>query len=119
MIHSVFDPVAGLWEHLECPDRIGVNDDHPTPVFPSGMKLGIPSTIAARPLPQGCRRIGAGPHVRGTVSSRSSIVRQGPGADMGGRDPSLGAFEAGSGAGLLIAAGAVAAVAAFFLCRRL
>ena len=43
----------------------------PTPRIPRGTDIGVAPEDAARPLPVGAMRVGAGPHARGMVAARN------------------------------------------------
>lgn len=70
MIYSLHDPINGGFRYYEAPGQVPINDDHPTPVFSVETPLGIPSTLAGRPMPaQGLRR-GVGSEARGSIVSQ-------------------------------------------------
>ena len=71
MIYSVHNPVTGAFEYWQGPPDIPINNDLPTPRWNQTIatKLGIPASLAARPLPAGSVRAGAGTLPKGMISS--------------------------------------------------
>ena len=71
MKYSVHNPMQGGFDYYEGPDVTAINNDQPTPVFDSSIrtKLGIPASLAGRPLPTDAVLKGHGPTAQGSVSS--------------------------------------------------
>lgn len=71
MIYSVHDPVSGRFRYFEGGKDVAINDDLPTPRWDSSVrtKIGIPASMAARPLPPGSVQVGEGELPVGMMSS--------------------------------------------------
>ena len=79
MIYSVHDPQSGQFAYFEGGPDVAINDDLPTPRWPSDIrtKLGVPSILASRPLPPDARQTGAGALPVGLLSTGMPGVWQG------------------------------------------
>jgi len=71
MRYSVHNPILGGFDYYDGPDVTAINNDQPTPVFDSSLrtKLGIPASVAGRPLPPDASLRGHGATAQGAVSS--------------------------------------------------
>jgi hypothetical protein len=79
MKFSVHNKLKGGFDYYEAADTVPVNDDHPSPRLASHRtKMGVPATLAGRPLPKGARASGHGQYPVGSVSSGK------PGSWLGG-----------------------------------
>jgi hypothetical protein len=67
MIFSLHDQVNGGFKYFEAPGTVPINDDHPTPSFASETALGVPSTLAGRPVPANMRPAGKGLEAKGII----------------------------------------------------
>jgi hypothetical protein len=69
MIYSCFDPKSGLYDYYEGPDTYPINADLPVPShLPAEIPgIGVPSIVAARPMPSGLQPAGKGWHARGML----------------------------------------------------
>lgn len=67
---SVHNPIRGGFDYYEAPDTVPINDDHATPELSKfRTKIGVPATLAGRPLPKIARKVGHGDVPVGSVSS--------------------------------------------------
>jgi hypothetical protein len=73
VIYSLHDQVNGGFKYFEAPGSVGINDDHPTPAFRGETPLGVPSTLAGRPVPSRSRPVGRGQEARGIIVSPSAV----------------------------------------------
>jgi hypothetical protein len=72
MIYSVFVPERGEYEYWETSEQRPLNADLPIPDLPPVVGgIGVPSIEAARALPAGARRVGAGWLPRGMIARRA------------------------------------------------
>ena len=71
MRYSVHNPVTGAFEYFEGGPGVAINDDLPTPKYDASVrtKIGIPSSVAGRPLPPNARRVGSGKLPVGLIST--------------------------------------------------
>jgi hypothetical protein len=69
MIYSLHDQVNGGFRYFEAPGTVPINDDQPTPAFAAETALGVPSTLAGRPVPSGMKPAGKGLEARGIIIS--------------------------------------------------
>jgi len=71
MLYSVHNTVAGGFDYYDGPDQVAINDDLPTPKYSSAIEtpIGIPASLAGRPLPPGSRPIGHGDLPKGSMST--------------------------------------------------
>ena len=71
MMYSVHNPIAGGFDYFDGPDQVPINDDMPTPKYGPAVEtpIGIPATMAARPLPPGSTPMGHGTLPKGSISS--------------------------------------------------
>ena len=69
MIYSLHDQVNGGFRYFEAPGTVAINDDHATPSFAMETPLGVPSTLAGRPVPSRSKPIGTGVEARGIIVS--------------------------------------------------
>lgn len=71
MIYSVHNPFTGVFDYFEAGPDVPINDDLPTPRWGNDIttKLGVPSSLAGRPLPPGALKVGSGPLPQGLISS--------------------------------------------------
>lgn len=108
MIYSVHNPVSGAFEYFEAAPDVAINDDLPTPRWGKDVKtkLGVPSSLAARPLPPGAQPRGSGSQPKGLMSSGQE--GQWVGTKKGSLPSGLGLFEEGSRWPAVFAGGAVA-----------
>ena len=96
MRYSVHNVFRGGFDYYDGPDVTPINDDQPTPAFDSSIRtqLGIPASLAGRPLPANASIRGHGPTAQGAVSSgkrgswsntaaRSAAIPSGIGAALG------------------------------------
>jgi len=67
----VHNPMRGGFDYYEAPDSNAINDDMPTPRYPSQLvtKLGVPASMAGRPLPPGAVQRGHGDLPKGSIST--------------------------------------------------
>ena len=86
---SVQDPIRGDFVYFDGPSLAAINDDQPIPRFASEIvtSLGVPSILAGRPMPQGCKERGRGTQAKGYISTGKLA---GKSNFAGGGDPSLG-----------------------------
>ena len=108
MIYSVHNPVSGAFEYFEAPPDVAINDDLPTPRWGRDVKtkLGVPSSMAGRPLPAGAQPRGSGPQPVGLMSSGQQGLWVG--TKKGSLPSGLGLFDAGSRWPVMFAGAAVA-----------
>lgn len=113
MIYSVHNPVSGVFEYFEAQPDVAINDDLPTPRWGSDVKtkLGVPSSLAARPLPPGARPRGSGMQPVGLMSTG----REGlwVGTKKGSLPSGLGLFDAQASWPVYFAGGSVVVFLAF------
>lgn len=71
MIYSVHDPVNGGFRYFEGGADVAINDDLPTPRYDASVRtpIGIPASLAARPLPPDARPTGSGALPVGSMST--------------------------------------------------
>ncbi len=71
MIYSCFDQPSGLYRYFEVDEQIPLNGDLPVPKWPAKVKtkIGVPGTLAGRPLPKSAKYVGTGWTARGIVAS--------------------------------------------------
>lgn len=103
MIYSQWLPDRGGYAYFETPERLGLADDLPTPVLRQASDIGVASTSAGRRLPANAKPIGFGKLARGSIVP----------FDRGG----LSGLTGGSSQLLLVAVGAIGAVAGYFAVR--
>lgn len=89
---SVQDPIRGDFVYFEGPSLAAINDDQPVPRFDDSIQtsLGVPSILAGRPMPPGCKETGRGRDAKGYVSTGKLAGRSNFMGGSSGRDPSLG-----------------------------
>jgi hypothetical protein len=117
MILSVRNKFKGGFDYFQAPDTVPINDDFPAFVA-NGTKtrLGIPASVAARPLPPGASRIGHGNIPKGSIcSGKTGAWRQGGVASR--LVSGLSGFDTtqATGIGLVVASVVVIAIAATML----
>ena len=102
MIYSVHNPVRGGFDYFEAQPDVPLNDDLPTPRWGSDVKtkLGVPASLAARPLPPGAAPAGQGALPVGLISTGEQ--GQWVGTKKGALPSGLGEFVAGGGLGTLV-----------------
>lgn len=112
MIYSVHDPYTGQFKYFEAKPDVAINDDLPTPRWGADVrtKIGIPASMAARPLPPGAKAVGAGALPIGLMSN--GLMGSWQGTQKGVLPSGLGAFDGTASsalpAALLVGAGASA-----------
>lgn len=119
MKYSVHNPMRGGFDYYEGPDVTPINDDQPTPVFGASIrtKLGIPASLAGRPLPPDAVLRGHGATAHGAVSSGTRGT-WGSTATRSGRNPSgigLGDFSSPSTLQTVVGLGMIAAAFYFMV----
>jgi hypothetical protein len=114
VIYSVHNPYEGGFDYWEAGDRVPLNDDLPTPRYfaPLATPVGVPASMAGRPLPPDARKVGHGVLPVGSISSGEVGVWKG--TKKTGVPSGIGAFAApvGDRARFLAVGAVVAAVAA-------
>jgi len=104
MIYSQWQPDRGGYAYYETSERLGLADDLPTPTLRPSSDIGVASTSSGRRLPLGAKLIGYGSLARGSIVP----------FDRGG----LSGISFDSGTLKLSVLAAVAAVAGFFVTRK-
>jgi hypothetical protein len=67
---SAYNKYRGGFDYYDVQDFVGINDDHPTPQLSKlRTKVGVPATLAARPLPKKARYVGHGDIPIGSITS--------------------------------------------------
>jgi hypothetical protein len=68
VIYSCFDEKGADYLYFEDGERRALNGDLPVPELPEETNgIGVPSAVAARPLPPGARYVGRGWTARGMI----------------------------------------------------
>jgi len=96
VIYSVHNPFTGKFSYYEAKPDVAINDDLPTPRWGSDVttKIGVPATLAARPLPSGAVPAGEGDLPVGLISSGEA--GQWVGTKKGALPSGLGAIDTAS-----------------------
>ncbi|MFA4971448.1 MAG: hypothetical protein WC683_02460 [bacterium] len=93
MRYSVHNVMRGGFDYYDGPDVTPINDDQPTPSFDSSIRtpLGIPASLAGRPLPPNASIRGHGATAQGAVSSGKRGSWSTTAARNGGMPSGIGA----------------------------
>jgi len=71
VIYSVHNGLDGGFQYYEVPSTTPINDDLPTPTYPKDLhtQIGVPASMAGRPMPPGAKPVGQGAVPLGAVST--------------------------------------------------
>lgn len=118
MIYSVHNSYTGQFQYFEAAPDVAINDDLPTPRWGSDIKtpIGVPASLAARPLPPGARPVGSGALPVGLISNGEVGMWQG--TQKGLLPSGLGSFDNASTFFPLVLAAGAGASAMYGLGRR-
>jgi hypothetical protein len=75
VIYSRFDDQSGMYDLFEDGEGRAINSDLPVPVMGAAINgIGVPASVAGRPIPSGAKFIGKSWHARGMVAAPGEVV---------------------------------------------